>query len=283
MWTVRHYWIWVNRHCQESNRFVNHLLYVKMKGWHLKNKKALVTGGTKGIGRAVVEELLLLGAEVLFIAREITEINTVLESLKSAESLVYGLQADVNSIEERTVIEKWIRKKWGKLDILVNNAGLNIRKPSIDYGVDEYQKVLNTDLVAPFEMCRLLYELLAASRNASVINVASVAGIMDAGTGAPYAMAKSGLIQMSRNLAVEWASWGIRVNAVSPWFTRTPATSGVLSDKKMEEAIVLRTPLGRVAAAEEVASVVAFLAMDKASYITGQHYLVDGGATSKIL
>lgn len=254
-----------------------------MNNWHLNHKKALVTGGSKGIGRAIVDEFLRLGAEVLFVARDHNELAATLESFRKDGFSVHGIQADVCDQEDRVLIVKWVKQHWGKLDILVNNAGLNIRKPSVEYSAREYQKVVDTDMITPFEMCRLFYPLLTISENTAVINIASVAGVMDAQTGAPYGMAKSGLIQMSRNLAVEWASSNIRVNTVSPWFTRTPATAGVLSKIEMEQAIISRTPAGRIAEPEEVAAAVAFMAMDKASYITGQHLLVDGGATSRIL
>ena len=254
-----------------------------MNTWHLKDKKALVTGGSKGIGRAVVDELLHLGAEVLFIARDQDEVTSRLDSYSASGLRAHGIQADVNDPEDRAVVARWVQQHWGKLDVLVNNAGLNIRKPSVAYTAAEYQKVVGMDLIAPFEMCRLFYPLLILSENAAVINIASVAGVMDAQTGAPYGMSKSGLIQMSRNLAVEWASSKVRVNTVSPWFTRTPATAGVLSNPEMEKAIISRTPAGRVAEPAEVAAAVVFLAMDKASYITGHHLVVDGGATSRIL
>lgn len=143
--------------------------------------------------------------------------------------------------------------------------------------------MIEIDLIAPFELSQELYPLLKNSGNAAVINVASVAGIMDARTGAPYGMAKSGLIQLTRNLACEWAGSGIRVNAVSPWFTQTPATHAVLSDPEKSRQIISRTPAGRVASDEEIAAAITFLAMDKASFITGHNLVVDGGVTSSVL
>src|SRR6185312_6889035 len=134
-----------------------------------------------------------------------------------------------------------------------------------------------------FEFCRSFLPLLQKGRGASVINIASVAGSFDLYTGPPYGMAKAGLIQLSRQLAVEWARHGIRVNAVSPWFTDTPLVQGVLADTKRNDAIVSRTPMRRVGESKEVAAAVAFLAMEKASYITGHNLSVDGGATSGLL
>lgn len=115
----------------------------------------------------------------------------------------------------------------------------------------------------------------------SIINITSYAGLFDVGTGTPYGMSKSAEIQMTRHLAVEWAQYGIRVNSIAPWFIRTPLTENLISIKEKYDAIVSKTPLTRVGNPEEIASLAAFLAMDKASFITGQNILVDGGASVK--
>jgi Tropinone reductase 1 len=254
-----------------------------MHSWDLKHKKALVTGGSKGIGRAVVEELLSLEADVLFTARDQEGIEKAAGELYATFPTVHGLRADVSKVDDRHTVAAWIKERWGRLDILVNNAGINIRKPSTDYSPEEVLQVLEIDLLGPFELCRALLPFLRESTGASIINVASVAGSYDVNTGAPYGMAKAGLIQLSRNLAVEWAPYGIRVNTVSPWFTVTPLTKRILEDVQKLEAITARTPLRRVAQSREVAAAVAFLAMDKSSYITGQNLSVEGGVTSGLL
>lgn len=252
-----------------------------MNNWNLENKFALVTGGSKGIGNAIIKELSDLGATVLFLARDEENNQRVLSTIGNEK--LNALAGDVTNNDFRKKVNAWVEDNWGKLDILVNNAGINIRKPSIEYTPDEYQRVLNVNLIAPFELIKELYPLLKKSGHASIINIASVAGSMDAQTGAPYGMSKAGIIQLSRSLAAEWASSRIRVNAVSPWFTETPATSGLLSNQERLAAIIARTPEKRVAKDVEIAAAVAFLAMDKSSYITGQNIIVDGGATSSIL
>ena len=254
-----------------------------MKTWNLAGKTALVTGGSRGIGKAIVVELLALGAEVVFTARGSAEVAAVEEELKAVYPGVFGITADVSDAGHRKQMLEWAAQKWGRLDILVNNAGINIRKASNDYTSKEFMQVLDINLLAPFELCRTLFPLLVKGNGASVINISSVAGSFDVQTGAPYGMSKAGLIQLSRNLAGEWASHGIRVNTVSPWFTETPLTSGLLSDPNRLEAITSKTPLRRVAQSEEMAAAVAFLAMDKSSYITGQNLSVDGGATIRLL
>ena len=254
-----------------------------MQAWDLTGKTALVTGGSRGIGRAIVTEFLALGAEVLFTARGSDEVAAVEEALKAVHPGVSGLTADVSDIGHRKKVLEWIQQKWGRVDILVNNAGINIRKASNDYTSSELMQVLDINLLAPFELCKTLFPLLVKSKAASIINISSVAGSFDVQTGAPYGMSKAALIQLSRNLASEWASHGIRVNTVSPWFTETPLTSGLLSNPDRLQAITSTTPLRRIAQSEEMAAAVAFLAMDKSSYITGQNLSVDGGATIRLL
>lgn len=247
--------------------------------WNLVNRKAVVTGGSKGIGKAVVKALAELGAEVLFTARNEQELAATLSQFQTDGFKVHMLCGSVDDQIHQTAIKDWIADRWPTLDILVNNAGINVRKPSSEFSDEEYTKVLDVNLKAPFKLSHLLYPFLEKSGNGSVINIASVAGSLDAQTGAPYGISKAGLLQLTRNLATEWAGAGIRVNSVSPWFTETPLTRELLSNQEKLETIKKKTPLGRIAKDEEIAAAVAFLALDKASFITGQNISVDGGAT----
>ncbi|WP_017733348.1 SDR family oxidoreductase [Nafulsella turpanensis] len=254
-----------------------------MTHWDLKNKRALVTGGTKGIGLAIVKEFLGLGAEVLFTARNKEQVQQIEKELREEGFKASGLSADVSKPEDRMRLQSWISEHWGALDVLVNNAGTNIRKSTTDYLEQEYRQVMEVNLMAPFELCRQLFPLLKEGKNTSIINIASIAGMFDVRTGSPYSMSKAGLIQLSRNLAAEWAEENIRVNTVSPWFTQTPLTKGLLSDAERANPIIARTPQKRIAEAEEMAGAVAFLAMEKASYITGQNIIIDGGMSISAL
>lgn len=248
-----------------------------MNNWNLKDKRALVTGGSKGIGLAIVEEFSALGAEVVFTARNKEYLQKIEKELREKGHKATGLQADVSVPEDQKRVQQWVQENWGVLDILVNNAGINIRKASVDYEPAEYRKVLEINLFAPFELSRQLFPLLKKGQASSVVNIASVAGTFDVQSGAPYGMSKAGLIQLSRSLAAEWAKEGIRVNTVSPWYTLTPLTEGLLSNSEKAGRIIERTPQKRIARADEVAGAVAFLAMEKASYITGQNLSIDGG------
>lgn len=247
--------------------------------WNLQNKKAVITGGTKGIGRATVLEFLSLGAEVIFTARNKAEVIAFEDELQSDGYNAFGIVADVSEEKGIDAIYSEVENRWKSLDILVNNAGINIRKASLEYSDEEYQKIIAINLTAPFMLSRKLHAFLKISGNAAIVNVASVSAVVDTKTGSPYGMSKAGLVMQSKNLAAEWAKDGIRVNAMSPWFTETPLTRDLLKLKERINPVLKHTPMARVAQADEMANVIAFLAMDKSSYITGQNLVVDGGIT----
>ena len=253
----------------------------------LRGRTALVTGGTRGIGRAVVELLLDAGAHVVTVARDAELMEERLadwaEAAGRAGGSVEGLVGDVTCSEDRA---RWIarcRERFGALDLAVLNVGTNLRKWSTDYTDEEYASIVRTNQDAAFHLARALEPLLVRSRGeltpeaSSLTFVLSVAGHVHVGTGAPYAMTKAALDQLTRSLACEWAPH-VRVNAVSPWYTRTPLAEQVLQDPDYLHAVEDATPLGRVAEPHEVARPIAFLSSPSlASYVTGQTLAIDGG------
>jgi tropinone reductase I len=243
--------------------------------WTLQGKVALVTGGTRGIGRAVARECLDLGATVVVAARTAPDVERLLTEWEGAA--VSGVAADITTDAGRERVLREVQQRHGRLDLLVNNAGFNIRRRATDYTDAEYARLIDLNMTSYFAMCRLVHEELKRAGAAAIVNVVSVSGLTFTATGVPYAMAKAAVIHMTRGLATEWAADGIRVNAVAPWYIRTPMVEELLQDGEYLARILSRTPMQRIGEPEEVARAVAFLCMPASAYTTGACLTVDGG------
>jgi Tropinone reductase 1 len=247
-----------------------------MLHWNLKGKKALVTGGTKGIGEASALLLAQAGAEVMVISRHQEDIEQMAIEAAKQDLSIIGKAFDMAEPMVAKQIIEHVNATWGSLDILVNNAGMNIRKPSVEYSSEEYDRIMQVNLRSVFELCQAAHPLLKASQGC-IVNMSSVSALTHISSGSIYGMTKAAMTQLTRNLSVEWALDGIRVNAVAPWYISTPLAAPVLNDPEKLKNILARTPMKRVGIPEEVAAAVLFFSLPAASYITGQCMSVDGG------
>jgi Tropinone reductase 1 len=254
-------------------------MHPRLSSWRLHGQTALVTGASKGIGYACARELAALGADVLLVARDGDYLDQVRDELaeECPDIEVRAFAADLALQDERLDVFDWIADIGAPLSLLVNAVGGNASRATLDYADDEVQQLFEQNLFSAFEMCRLAHPGLVQHANAAIVNIGSVSAITHVRTGAPYAMAKAALHQLTRNLACEWAEDGIRVNAVAPWYIRTQRSEPALADPDYLDEVLDRTPMGRIGEPEEVAAAVAFLCLPAASYITGEVVAVDGG------
>lgn len=245
--------------------------------WKLEGRTAMITGGTRGIGLAVAKEFVRLGAGIMIVGRNQELMHRTVKSFGDAGNRVIPAVFDISEAEQRSRLIEMVHLKFEKLDILVNNVGTNIRRKTTEYEENEIDFLFQTNMMSALDLTRHLHPMLQKSGAASVINVASVAGLTSLRTGVIYGMSKAAILQMTRNLACEWAVDNIRVNAVAPWYIETPLADQVLKDPEYLGEVLSRTPMKRIGKPEEVAAAVSFLAMDASSYITGQCIAIDGG------
>ncbi|RDX57800.1 Tropinone reductase-like, chloroplastic [Mucuna pruriens] len=246
--------------------------------WSLQGMTALVTGGTRGIGHAIVEELTGFGARVHTCARNQHDLSQCLKNWNDSGFNVTGSVSDVSVPQQREALMESVSSLFnGKLNILINNVGTNIRKPVTDFTSAEFSTLIDTNLGSVFHICQLAYPLLKATGMGSVVFISSVSGFVSLKSMSVQGATKGAINQLTRNLACEWAKDNIRSNAVAPWYIRTSMVEQVLSKKDYLEEVYSRTPLRRLGDPAEVSSLVAFLCLPASSYITGQIICIDGG------
>ncbi|KDP42205.1 hypothetical protein JCGZ_02935 [Jatropha curcas] len=246
--------------------------------WTLHGKTALVTGGTRGIGRAIVEELVGLGARVHTCCRNGNELKNCLEEWDGIGFAINGSLCDVSVADQREELLETVSSLFdGKLNILVNNVGTNIRKPMVEFTSEEFSTLMATNFESGFHLSQLAYPLLKSSGEGSIVFTSSVSGFVSLKSMSVHGATKGAINQLTKNLACEWAKDNIRSNAVAPWYIKTSMVEQVLSSEAYLEEVYSRTPLRRLGDAKEVSSVVAFLCLPASSYVTGQIICVDGG------
>ena len=239
----------------------------------LRGKRALVTGGTSGIGKSIAQLFLEQGAEVVIAGTHEQRAKDVTRELGG--SISYAL-FDVSKMSEVEEAVKAIVQRWeDRIDILVNCAGISRDRLFVQMGEEEWLKVISVNLHSVFHLIKSVIKPMVKRREGCIINLASVIGLKGNAGQANYAAAKAGIIGLSKSLAKEYAKRRIRVNVIAPGFIATPMTDRL--SQEQQSAILQTIPMGRFGLAQEVASVALFLASDLASYITGEVITVDGG------
>lgn len=242
----------------------------------LNRKIALVTGASRGIGREIALTLAGYGATVVVNYNGSKEkAQEVVQEIKDNGGNAIALQASVSKSEEVEAMIKEVMEQFGRIDILVNNAGITKDNLVMKMSNEDFDAVIDTNLKGTFYCMKQVYRIMLKQKSGRIINMSSVTGVMGNAGQVNYAASKAGVIGMTKSLARELASRGITVNAVAPGFIETEMTE-VLSDK-VKEAVEGQIPLKRMGQVKDVAEAVAFLASDKASYMTGQVLHVDGG------
>ncbi|WP_054708414.1 3-oxoacyl-[acyl-carrier-protein] reductase [Bacillus sp. JCM 19041] len=242
----------------------------------LTNKTAIVTGASRGIGKAIAIELAKKGANIVVnYAGNQSRAEEVVSDIKSLGRDVFAYQADVANSEEVNAMMKEAISRFGSIDILVNNAGITRDNLLMRMKEQEWDDVINTNLKGVFNCAKAVTRQMMKQRSGRIINVSSVVGVMGNPGQANYVAAKAGVIGLTKSLARELASRGVLVNAVAPGFISTDMTDELTPESK--DAMLAQIPLGALGEPEQIAKVVRFLASEDAAYMTGQTIHVDGG------
>ncbi len=251
---------------------------MKEELFDLRGEVALVTGGSKGIGKHLGCLLARHGASVALASRNLKESQDAAQEIKNAGGEAIGVFVDVSRVETVSSMIGRVMEWKGRLDVLVNNAGTNVRKPALEFSEEEWDRILETNLKGAFFCSQAAAKEMIPRGGGRILNVSSAAGGMPVPWLAPYSISKAGLNHLTRILALEWAPYNIRVNGIAPTYIETPLTKQWLSDPKRYEMLRRRSPMRRLATLSDLDGAVLLLVTQASSFITGQTIFVDGGS-----
>ena len=247
----------------------------------LGGRRALVTGGSSGIGEAMAHALGMAGARVLLLARREAELQAAASRLEAHGIDALTHAGDLSDLPQIGALAQAARAKLGGVDILVNAAGVNLRQPFDEVTPETWNTQLALHLGAPFFLVQALAPAMQDRGFGRVINIASLQSFRAFANSAPYGAGKGGIVQLTRAMAQQWSAHGITCNAIGPGFFPTPLTEPVFADAALAEAHAQRTCVGRNGRLDDLHGATIFLAADASAYVTGQTLMVDGGYTAK--
>jgi NAD(P)-dependent dehydrogenase (short-subunit alcohol dehydrogenase family) len=250
--------------------------------FRLDGRRALVTGGSRGLGRVMAQALAEAGADVAITSRSAAGVAAEADAIAAATGrLVRGYVSDVQHGDAVARLADEVEATLGPIDILINNAGINVRGPVDQLSEADWDAVIDTNLKGPFLCARAFGPRMAARGWGRVINMGSILSVIGLPGRAPYASSKAGIVNLTRVLALEWAERGVTVNAICPGPFGTDMNRPLLNDPEKFKAFVAKIPMGRWGELHEIAGVAVFLASDASSFVTGSSVFVDGGWTAQ--
>ena len=243
----------------------------------LTGKTAFVTGASRGIGRGVAVSLAQAGADVALIGRDTAALDETLAGVKATGRRAFAIKTDVTSADSIDAAVTQTVKEFGKIDTLVCNAGVQRLKPFLDMKQDDWRSLISTNLEGAIMTMQAVGKGMVAQKSGSIITMSSIYSFVGAPWNSIYCMTKGGLAQLSKALAVEWARYNVRVNAICPGWIETDLTKPYMQDQKAVDAGLRQIPLRRFGKPEDIGPMAVYLASDEASFVTGQSYVIDGG------